>query len=214
MPSQIFNSSSTWTVPDGIEEVRVQCWGGGGAGGHPTFLPGGGGGGGAYAESTIAVVPGTIETIEVGAGGAGSNGGQTYFRDATTVMAQGGGRPSGGQTGSGSGGLASRSVGDIVFSGGAGNIGLTGGGGGGGSATSLANGNAGSGTSGGAGEGNGGNGGTDGSAPGGGGGGWNQSFTGLGAAGRMVLTWVVTDYDIVEFDVNIVQNLSYEVYVG
>lgn len=97
--------SQTWTCPDGVTQVRVECWGGGGAGGGGVqdgtgAARGGGGAGGGYARSTVAVVPGTDYTVFVGAGGIGvvptvdkeaaPSGGDSYFNTPSTINAPGG----------------------------------------------------------------------------------------------------------------------------
>lgn len=122
----------------GQTSVLVRAWGGGGGGGAGRYnggwYPGGGGGGGAYASSpAVAVSPCTSYTVTVGAGGdngavhggAGANGGQSLFKDGSTVMAQfgsggAGGATGGGNTGGGSGGSGATSIGSTKYSGGAG----------------------------------------------------------------------------------------------
>lgn len=95
-----FTSSGTWTCPQGV--FAVTLWGhgggGGGGGGHAGtsgtnhFATGGGGGGGAMASSiTLPVVPTTVYTVNIGAGGVGStgvggSGGQTQFYDGGFVV--------------------------------------------------------------------------------------------------------------------------------
>ncbi|MFA5853951.1 MAG: glycine-rich domain-containing protein [Patescibacteria group bacterium] len=153
--SVVYTSSATWTAPAGVTAVNVEAWGGGGAGGGNNDSAndgGGGGGGGAYAKkSNISVTPGNDYTVVVGAGGtgvassAGNAGGDSYFIDASTVMAKGGsgGNPNVGSGGSGTGGsggaggAGGSSVGDTTYTGGNGRAGTnsaTGAGGGGGSA--------------------------------------------------------------------------------
>ncbi|MBK9764024.1 MAG: hypothetical protein IPO87_11865 [Flavobacteriales bacterium] len=76
-----YSSSSTFTVPVGVTELAVECWGGGGRGASRTSNGrGGGGGGGAYARSTIPVVPGNTYTVTVGGGSTGTGaGGDSWF---------------------------------------------------------------------------------------------------------------------------------------
>ncbi len=77
-----FAASGTWTCPDDITSVQVECWGGGGAGGSAsrnTQTSGnamaGGGAGGAYAKmNAYSVTPGNTYYINVGAGGVSSGG--------------------------------------------------------------------------------------------------------------------------------------------
>lgn len=82
--TQLFTSSGTFTVPDGVTSVEVEGWSGGGAGGASnnstagaTLVgnPGAGGGAGAYFYKRITgLTPGATETVTVGAGGAGGAG--------------------------------------------------------------------------------------------------------------------------------------------
>jgi gliding motility-associated-like protein len=153
----IFTQTGSWTAPDCITSVIVEAWGGGGAGGgnNTTSNGGGGGGGGAYSKSAITVTPGQTYAVTVGTGGAGVNGGigatggNSWFINATTILAKGGagGNPPAGGAG-GIGGLGGAvGIGTTVWSGGSGGVGNTNslgfGGGGGSSAGYLANGSAG-----------------------------------------------------------------------
>lgn len=182
MPTQTFTSSGTWTCPTGVTSVQVECWGAGGNGG--AFVPaipddpgtkanefqpaisGYGGGGGAFAKTVaVTVVPATVYTIQVATGGAGN---ETWFKDSSTVKAVSG--SNGAAASAGAGGLAANCIGvDVRTSGGDGS-GLIGGTGG--------NGGAGGGDH------------TNGTAPGGAGGGDDTGGGhGLGANGKVVLTW-------------------------
>ena len=70
--------SGTYTVPAGVTQITVTCYGGGGAGGGATTTDrnGGGGGGGACVTVTnYAVTPGQQITVAVGAGGTGVSAG-------------------------------------------------------------------------------------------------------------------------------------------
>jgi MSHA biogenesis protein MshQ len=157
-----FTVSGTWTAPAGVTSVDVQAWGGGGGGGGGDGTKsdgGGGGGGGAYSRTTtVTVVPGTTYTVTVGAAGTagaskgtGGTGGDSWFINATTLMAKGGtggGPPVGGAGGiAGTGGTAAASVGTTKFSGGNGGTGRNStsglGGPGGSSAGTAANGTSG-----------------------------------------------------------------------
>lgn len=61
---------TTWTCPANVTTATIECWAGGGAG-----APGGGGGGGAgYTQNTVPVVPGTVYSMWVGAGGQPNTG--------------------------------------------------------------------------------------------------------------------------------------------
>ena len=96
MYTEIITSSQSWTPPDGVKMVTVRLFGGGGGGAGDGPGGGGGGGGGNVATKTIAVIPGTIYPITVGAGGSGgasryangNNGGASSF--GTLVSANGG----------------------------------------------------------------------------------------------------------------------------
>src|SRR5690554_1694575 len=92
----ILTTSGTWTVPDNVYEITVEAVGGGGGGGR-TFSEltvGGGGGGGAYVQSTICTTPSTSILYSIGNGGQGGSdskdGGDTWFQNTSTVLANGG----------------------------------------------------------------------------------------------------------------------------
>ena len=141
---QAYTTSGThsWTCPAGVYSVSaVVVGGGGGAGGG--YAMGGGGGGLAY-KNNISVTPGQSYTVVVGSGGAGatddgdssiwtmalgSDGGDSYFVNTSTVRATGGSAatstndPAEGGTntagdGGGSGGLADISGGGYHWAGG------------------------------------------------------------------------------------------------
>ena len=78
--SQTLNASTTFQIPAGVCEVRVEVWGAGGGagGGGGGYLSddqsgGGGGGGGAsgYGGGQYSVDPGQIYNVNVGTGGSG-----------------------------------------------------------------------------------------------------------------------------------------------
>ena len=79
-----YTASGTYTVPAGVTQATVECWGGGGRGGSRAFPAGdgayGGGGGGAYARSVLTVAPGNY-TVTVGAGSTSNSnpGGDSWF---------------------------------------------------------------------------------------------------------------------------------------
>lgn len=80
--SQTFTTPGTtnFTVPAGIFTLRGECWGGGGGSGGSTGAGSAavGGGGGGYCKGLMAVTPGQVIAITVGAGGtAGSQTGPT-----------------------------------------------------------------------------------------------------------------------------------------
>ena len=149
--------SQTWTCPAGVTSVTVQCWGGGGGGGGGGTVfdaAGGGGGGGAYASSVLAVTPGNVYPITVGAGGAagantggGGGAGATSTFNSTNVMAVGGNGGGGASTAvagtAGVGGASASCLGTFKYSGGNGAVGTPTlyAGGGGSSAGSSINGN-------------------------------------------------------------------------
>gem|GEM_PF-1569499 len=87
----------TFTVPDGVNQIFVQLWGGGGNSG--SYYPSGGyygatGGGGAYVAKVLNVSPGQNYSVTVGAGLAnaylpwGQQAGNSSF--GSTIIAQGG----------------------------------------------------------------------------------------------------------------------------
>jgi hypothetical protein len=193
---EIFNSSTTWTVPPGVTSIVVEGWGGGGGGGGSGAFfgtgRGGGGGGGAYSKATISVSPGQILNIIVGSGGIGGNnaigengGGSRVVRGGTELISANGGI--GGQRGSalfntvngtgGNGGSGAGSTPGGNGGNGTSNFGGSGGGSGGGnggSAQSSGNGN-------------------NGNSPGGGGGGSVSSGVtsnqgGAGGPGKIIIT--------------------------
>lgn len=80
----------SWTCPVGITSVSVIAIGGGGKG-----WGGGGGGGGLGWKNNITVVPSSSYAVQVGAPGSNSgtvitDGGDSFFIDATTVKGGGG----------------------------------------------------------------------------------------------------------------------------
>lgn len=88
---------TTWTVPAGVTSVTVECWGGGGAGGEgakqqQNIFGGGGGGGGSYSKIISIPVTETVTyDVFVGTGGVnGANGGDSYFINTSTILANGG----------------------------------------------------------------------------------------------------------------------------
>ncbi len=80
-------ADQTFTVPSDVTSINIKMWGGGGGGGNPggwTYgYPGGGGG---YTMGTLAVTPGQVLTVMVGAGG-------TNGSIVDTVASYGGGGP-------------------------------------------------------------------------------------------------------------------------
>jgi hypothetical protein len=213
------NGTFNWTVPAGVSQIMVKAWGGGGAGGGSNNYTdcqgagGAGGGGGAYASSNLAVTPGDLLWVVVGAGGTGvsgangTDGGPSFVGPDTNpahafVLAANG---TGGTANTednhyppgGAGGTVEDSVGQTRIAGGNGTDGDSGG-----LTCSGAGGDGANGGSGGARlcgnvseEMN--RNGYPGNAPGGGGGGGRTSQSwggahagGAGAAGKVVITWV------------------------
>lgn len=215
--SQTFNSSGTYTIPNGYSaNINVQVWGAGGGGGYSAGNGnggGGGGGGGAYAFRIYTNVTSGTFTVTVGTGGAAGisgtpardGGSSSFVRSGYTTTSAAGGDSARARIGGTTIGFGTNS-GDFTRTGGAGGNGTLdgGGGGGGGSPTSIANGSTGSiggataGGAGGAGEGAGGSGGDEdgspdasaGNAPGGGGGGKGEDAgtSKAGANGRVIVT--------------------------
>lgn len=130
----------TFTVPQGVTSIIVECIGGGGKGGKATgfgfrasFAVAGGGAGGSYAKKTISTTPGTSYTVVVAnsqngyTGDRGSTGNPSYFASGVTnlVYAQGG-QGGGNQenqrnyvaVGKAGYGSTSTSIGDILYRGG------------------------------------------------------------------------------------------------
>ncbi|GLB26638.1 hypothetical protein LXJ15735_28790 [Lacrimispora xylanolytica] len=99
--TQVITSSTTWTVPSGINQVQVFLVGGGGGGGYNVLYGGDhagfGGGSGYTTTQTVSVTPGQQIPIVIGAGGRGrnsdngDNGSNTSFG---SVVVNGGNRGS------------------------------------------------------------------------------------------------------------------------
>lgn len=133
-----------YTVPEGVTELVIECWGGGGGGSAAIGMklddraPGAGGGGGAHSHSVIRVTPGQTLTLIVGSGGTGgtspysNDGGEgqpgqkTIVRDAhgeDLIIADGGRgasfrRLSHGGSRGGNGGSYVESKGAVIHTGG------------------------------------------------------------------------------------------------
>lgn len=200
-------STANFTVPAGVTQITVECWGGGGRGGSRSSTNGssGGGGGGAYSRTVYNVTPGQVIPYFVGAGSTADNvnGGNSWFFNDTTQFAEGGKTVGMNNSNGASGGAVA--VGQVVYYGGNGSNALaSAGGGGGSSAGTSANGNSTVDSSTSAlapsGGGRGGNGATSGAngsvgtVPGGGGGGARRTSStnrngGAGADGRIYITY-------------------------
>lgn len=79
------NCSGTWTVPDLVTEVLVECWGGGGGGGILT-----GGSSGGYISALIKTSAGAGATITIAAGGNNSSIVSSGIKGGTTSFSLGG----------------------------------------------------------------------------------------------------------------------------
>jgi hypothetical protein len=117
---QVFTSSGTFAVPNGVSSAYVTVIGGGASGGFHSTMPGAGGGAGGSAEGIVTgIAAGQAIAVTVGAGGAapsspanGNNGGTSSF--GTFMSATGGVGGSGG------------TVAQFAMAGGAGGIGTGG----------------------------------------------------------------------------------------
>ena len=131
MQQQTFLVSGTFTVPTDVSTIYLTgcAAGGGGAGGHSAD-PGGGGGGGAGGESIsmmpVLVVPGSVLTVTIGAGGLGGASGVAGAIGTNTVIA---GLPIGTYTLLGGRPVAGTASIGTVTNGGAGGVNGLGGGG-------------------------------------------------------------------------------------
>ena len=91
--------TTNWTVPDGVTKARVTVVGGGGGGGgtSPSLPMGYGGGAGGVGVKMVALTPGSVVTITVGAAGtaasnaAGGAGGTSSFGSEVTCTGGAGG---------------------------------------------------------------------------------------------------------------------------
>lgn len=100
---QVFTSSGSFTVPEGITTVYVSAAGGGGGGGASGATTGssgsGGGGGGAGQHciyNAVSVTAGETYTITIGSGGSSGNAGGTTSFSTLLTRAGGGAGGSGG----------------------------------------------------------------------------------------------------------------------
>ena len=89
----------SWTVPPGVNRIRIRAWaGGGGGGGAVAGAAASGGTGGGYAETVVSVTPGQVIPILVGnggtagaaSGGGGGTGGATAVGPINCLGGQGG----------------------------------------------------------------------------------------------------------------------------
>ena len=142
----VFNTPGEYSffVPAGVNSLEIEVWGAGASGGgRTTNGTGGGGGGGAYSRSEINVVPGTVYTVSVGAGGlSNANGEDSWIALSEAiankvVLAKGGLSPGNNNTLGGLGGSSANGIGTFRFSGGNGANGPANFGGGGGSSAGI-----------------------------------------------------------------------------
>lgn len=209
LPLYHTGSTQSFTVPNCVEQITVEAWGGGGRGSTRSTSGGGaGGGGGAYARSTFtSLTPGVSINYYVGAGSSSTSAGQdSWFNSNSILLAKGGN--SAANNSNTRVGVQAGSIGQQTYSGGLSAAGSSGnyGGGGASSAGTNSNGNYTSNqtTQNGAsvtGGGSGGNGGANnangfpGQIPGGGGGGTSRSSGtitgGTGGSGMIRITYTL-----------------------
>ncbi|MDD4410077.1 MAG: fibronectin type III domain-containing protein, partial [Candidatus Pacebacteria bacterium] len=124
--SGISSSTSTWSIPEGVNNVEVLVVAGGGAGGS-TY--GGGGGAGGLVYNSSYNVSNNI-TVTVGGGGATEKNGENSVFGSLTAIGGGasgvGARSNGSNGGSGGGGAGGR-AGGVCGNGGTGSQGYNGG---------------------------------------------------------------------------------------
>ena len=105
MNSQIYTSGSgNFTIPAGVEQIYVECWGGGGGVNRTSGKAGGGGGG--YVAGWVNTTPAANLAYAVGAGGisGGGSGGSSTFGGVFTASGGQGVGDSYGTGGAASGG--------------------------------------------------------------------------------------------------------------
>ena len=120
--------SITWTVPAGRTSIAVVVIGGGAGGRSQTAGGGGGGGGGVQYIDPVAVTPGQVLTLTVGAGGGSNTNGSASSITGTGISITAGGGTTGVNSTSSNGG----NQGSGNFGGGLGGTGAASAGGGGG----------------------------------------------------------------------------------
>lgn len=118
---EVHNFSESFTVPVGVNSIKVEAWGGGGRGAGRTAgnYGFGGGGGGAYAASILTVTSGSSYNYVVGTGGNGgtANGTNSTFNTNSVIAAGGTGAANNSRSGANGGTIAS-STGTIRMAGG------------------------------------------------------------------------------------------------
>lgn len=95
--NQVFTASGSFTVPSNVTQVVLTAIGGGGSSNSSSSYPGGWGG---AAVGLLAVSPGTVLTVTVGAGAAvgGVAGSSSVSNGSTTYVEGGGGGNAGAST--------------------------------------------------------------------------------------------------------------------
>jgi hypothetical protein len=99
----------SWKVPPGVTSIWIEVWGAGGRGGttgSTTASFSSGGGGGSYGYARFTVVPGTLYTVSVGAGGSNSNTGNGETSSVGNLISAAGGTRGGFVIGTGCASLA------------------------------------------------------------------------------------------------------------
>jgi hypothetical protein len=108
----VFRSNGRFVAPPAASRVLVESWGGGGGGGvgFGNSAGGGGGGQGGYVRALVPVMPASVYSVTVGAGGAGgtdaSPGAVNGRPGETSVFASSDGSPLVTATGGSGGGTA------------------------------------------------------------------------------------------------------------
>lgn len=105
--SQTFTSDGTFNVPENVDHIFVEAWGGGAGGAQGGGGNGGAGGnGGSYGFRGLSVTPGGTVSVQVGDGGTPASNGQNTVVGSLTFkggranvagQAQGGGSGNDGQ---------------------------------------------------------------------------------------------------------------------
>lgn len=117
----------SWTKPEGVTSITVECWGGGGGGGSvgtpTTFRGGGGGAGGQYSRKTLFYSsPSQNIQYDIGRGGAsntvGISGSTTSWNNTDVVAIGGAGGSAEFSQQLGGQGSTVGGVGDVVYAGG------------------------------------------------------------------------------------------------
>ncbi len=117
--------TGTWTCPDNVLKIKVECWGQGGRGGTMIAVANtaaGGGGGGAYASSYFDVVPGVAYQYSVG-NAQSSTSLSSWFSGTNILLADRGRAGVAGSAVPGAGGYPTGCIGEVIVQGDAGQSG-------------------------------------------------------------------------------------------